>query len=79
MSFSSHEGNRQNKIYVLGKDLIQGVTTVGPTSLTGKTSKGTTTYAEKVYKHNFTKPNEKFVLSLHYSSDNIYLSMEVKN
>ena len=34
MSFSSHERNGQNEIYVLGKDFIQGVTTVGPTALT---------------------------------------------
>ena len=73
MNFSSHERNRQNEIYVLGKDFIQGVTTVDPTALTGKTSKGTTIYAEKVYKHNFTKPNEKFVLSLHCNGNNFYL------
>ena len=54
MSFSPHKRNRQNEIYVLGEDFIQGVTTVGPTALTGKTSKGTTIYAEKIYKHNFT-------------------------
>ena len=42
MSLSSHERNRQNQIYILGKDFIQGVTTIGPTALTGKTSKGTT-------------------------------------
>ena len=65
MSFSSHERNRQNEIYVLGKDFIQGVTTVGPTVLTSKTSKGTTIYAEKVCKHNIKKSIEKFVLSLH--------------
>ena len=73
ISFSSHKRNRQNEIYLLGKDFIQGATTGGPTALTGKTSKGTTIYAKKVYKHNFTKPNEKFVLSLHYNSDNSYL------
>ena len=73
MSFSSHERNRQNEIYVLGKDFIQGVTTADPTALTGKTSKGTTIYAEKVYKHNFTKPNKKFVLSLHCNGNNSYL------
>ena len=67
MSFSSHERNKQNGIYVLGKDFIQGVTTVGPTR------SGTTIYAEKVYKHNFTKPNKKFVLPLHYNGDNSYL------
>ena len=73
MSFSSHERNRQNEMYVLGKDFIQGVTTVGPTALSGKTSKGTTIYAEKLYKHNFTEPNKEFVLSLHYNGDNFYL------
>ena len=50
MSFSSHERNRQNEVYLLVKEFIQGVSTVGPTALTGKTSKGTTIYAEKVYK-----------------------------
>ena len=73
MSFSSHERNRQNDIYVFGKDFIQEVTTVGPPTLSGGTSKGTTTYAEKVYKHNFAKPYENFVLPLHYSGDNSYL------
>ena len=70
MSFSSHERNRQNEIYVFGKDFIQEVATVGPPALSGGTSKGTTIYAEKVYKHNFTKPYENFVLPLHYSGDN---------
>ena len=40
MSFSSHERNRANEIYMLGKDIIQ-VTTVGPIALSGRTSKGT--------------------------------------
>ena len=66
-SFSSHERNRQNEIYVLGKDFIQGVTIVGPTR------SGTAIYAEKVYKHNFAEPKKKFVLSLHYNGDNSYL------
>ena len=52
MSFSSHERNRQNEIYVLGKGFIEGVTNVGPTR------SGTTIYAEKVYKHNVTEPNK---------------------
>ena len=30
---------------------------------------GTTIYAEDIYKHNFTEPNKKFVLSLHYNGD----------
>ena len=73
MSFSFHERNRQNNIYVLGKDFVQGVTIIGPTALSGKTTKGTTIYAEKLYKTNFTQPNKKFVLSLHYNGNNSYL------
>ena len=30
-------------------------------------------YAEKIYKTNFTEPNKKFVLSLHYNLSNSYL------
>ena len=67
MSFSVHERNRQNEIYVLGKEFIQGVTTAGPTK------GGTTIYAEKLLKHNFTKPTKKFMLPLHYNGDNSYL------
>ena len=54
---------------MLGKDFFLGVTTVGPGAFTGKTSKGTIIYVEKVYKHNFTEPNKKFVLSLHYDGE----------
>ena len=65
---------------MLGKDFIQGVTTVGPTSLSGRTSKGTTTYAEKC--RNIILQNQiksscclytKMVIIV------IYLLMEVKN
>ena len=73
MSFSSHEKNKANNIYVLGKDFIQGVTTIGPTSVGSSKSKGTTIYVETLYKHNFTEPNKKFVLSLHYNGDDSYL------
>ena len=83
ISFSSHKRNRQNEIYVLGKDFIQRVTTVGPAALAGKASKGTTIYTEKVYKHNFTKLNQKIALSLHCNGDNsylfVYLLIKVKN
>ena len=74
MSFSSHERNRQNEIYVLGEDFIQGVTTVGPIidRRYPKDGKATKIYAEKLCKHNFTEPNKKFVLSLH-DGDNTYL------
>ena len=57
---SSHANNRECNIYVLCKDFIQGVN-------------GTTVYAEKMYKTNFTERNKKFVLSLHYNGDNSYL------
>ena len=60
MSFSSHSTNKANNIYVLGKDFMQEIN-------------GTTLYAEKIYKINFTEPNKKFVLSLHYNFSNSYL------
>ena len=65
MTFSTHKGsNNLNSIYVLGRGEIQGLSTTGTTS---------TIYAEKMYKTNFTEPNKKFVLSLHYNGDNSYL------
>ena len=67
MSFSSRSTNKANNIYVLGKDFFQGIN-------------GTTIYADKIYKHNFTTPNKKSFLSLHYNGDNSYLLlMEEKN
>ena len=33
----------------------------------------TTLYAEKIYSQNFTQPNKKFVLSLHYNDNDSYL------
>ena len=60
MNFSSHSTNKTQNIYVLGKDFVQGIN-------------GTTIYAEDIYKHNFTAPDKKFVLSLHYNGDNSYL------
>ena len=38
----------------------------------------TTLYAKKSYSQNFTEANKKFVLSLHYNSDNSYLFVNVK-
>ena len=38
----------------------------------------TTLYAEKLYTQNFTEANEKFVLSLHYNSNNSYLFVNSK-
>ena len=50
----------KKNILVLGKDFVQGIN-------------GTTIYAEKLYKINFTEKNEKFCLSLHYNGANSYL------
>ena len=55
---------KKNNIYVFGKDFIQGLTT---------TATGNRIYAESIYKTNFTEPNKKFVLSLHYNFSNCYL------
>ena len=52
--------NKKNNIFVLGKDLVQGIN-------------GTTVYAEKLYSINSTENNKKFCLSLHYNGANSYL------
>ena len=67
MSFSFHPTNKTQNIYVLGRGETHGIN-------------GTTLYAEKMYKTNIAQPNKKFVLSLHYNSDNSYfLLMQFKN
>ena len=60
MSFSKHANNKANSIYVMGKDYIQKIN-------------DTTIYAEKMFYRNFTDPDHKFILSLHYNGDNSYL------
>ena len=65
MSFSSHSTNKTQNIYVLGKYFVQGIN-------------GTTIYAEKIYKTNFTEHIKKFVLSLHHNGDNSYLFVNGK-
>ena len=60
MSLSIHATNRANHIYVMGDGLTQGI-------------HDTTLYVEKKYFRNFTEPNVKFVLSLHYNGDDSYL------
>ena len=60
MSFSVHVTNRANNIYVMGDGFSQGI-------------HDATLYVEKNYWSNFTDPGKKFVLSLHYSSDDSYL------
>ena len=57
MSFSKHANNKANNIYAMGKDYVQKIN-------------DTTIYAEKMYYRNFTDPGKKFVLSLHYNSNN---------
>ena len=59
-SSSSHVNNQKNNILVLGKDFVQGIN-------------GTTIYAGKWYKINFTEKNKKICLSLHYNEANSYL------
>ena len=60
MSFCTHATNKANNIYVMSKDFIQGIN-------------DTTLYAEKEFHNNFTELGVKFVLSLHYNGDNLYL------
>ena len=60
LSSSLHANNQKNSILVLGKDFVQGIN-------------GTTIYAEKLYKINFTEKNKKFCLSLHCNGANSYL------
>ena len=59
MSFSVHATNRANNIYVMGDGLTQGI-------------HDTTLYVEKNYWRNFTDPGKKFIISLHYNSDESY-------
>ena len=60
MSFSVHATNKTNHIYLMGDGLTQGIN-------------DTTIYVEKKYFRNFTEPNVKFVLSLHYNGDDSFL------
>ena len=61
----AHANNKANNIYVMGDLFVQGIN-------------DTTLYAEKIYSQNFTAANKKFVLSLHYNSDNSYLFVNGK-
>ena len=60
-----HANNKVNNIYVMGDLFVIGIN-------------DTTLYAEKVYNQNFTAVNKKFVLSLHYNSNNSYLFVNGK-
>ena len=48
----------------MGKDFIQGLTSIGI---------GNIIYVEKISKTNMTEPNKMCVLSLHYNGDDSYL------
>ena len=61
----THANNKNNNIYVMGDLFVQGIN-------------DTTLYAEKVYSQNFTQPNKKFVLSLHYNGNKSYLIVNGK-
>ena len=60
MSFSVQATKRANHIYVMGKEFVQSIN-------------DTTIYAEKSFYRDFTDPGKKFMLSLHYNSNNSYL------
>ena len=59
MSSSSHIGNKEKDILILGKSPTQGLEH--------------TLTAEILYSINFTKENTKFCLSLHCNGANSYL------
>ena len=58
-----HANDKANNNYVMGDLFVQGINDA-------------TLYAEKLYSQNFTA--KKFVLSLHYNSDNSYLFVNGK-
>ena len=51
-----HTNNKANNIFIMGDGFVQGINDM-------------TLYAEKIYSQNFTQPNKKFVLSLHYNDN----------
>ena len=61
----THANNKANNIFVMGDGFVQGIN-------------DTTLYAEKIYSQNFTQPNKKFVLSLHYNNNDSYLFINGK-
>ena len=61
----THANNKANNIFVMGDGFVQGI-------------HDTTLYVEKIYNQNFTQPNKKFVLSLHYNDNDSYLFINGK-
>ena len=60
MSFSKHANNKVNNIYVMGKNCFTKIN-------------DTTIYAEKMFYRNFTELGKKFILSLHYNDDKLFI------
>ena len=60
-----HTNNKANNIFIMGDGFVQGINDM-------------TLYAEKIYSQNFTQPNKKFVLSLHYNDNDSYLFVNGK-
>ena len=68
MSFSTHANNKANNIYVLGDFLTQQSNNI---YVLGDFL--TQQYMQKNFIVKTTEPGKKFMLSLHYNSDNSYL------
>ena len=60
ISSSVHIGNKNKDILVLGEGPTQGLD-------------DTTLTAEPIYPNNFTQPNKRFLLGLHYNGRNSFL------
>ena len=60
-----HANNKANNIFIMGDGFVQGINDM-------------TLYAEKIYSQNFTQPNKKCVLSLHYNDNDSYLFINGK-
>ena len=61
----THANNKAKNTFAMGDGFVQG-------------NNDMTLYAEKVYSQNFTQPNKKFVLSLHYNDNDSYLFINGK-
>ena len=55
-----HTNNKAYNTFIMGDGFVQGINDM-------------TLYEEKIYSQNFTQPNKKFVLSLHYNDNDSYL------
>ena len=60
-----HANNKANNILIMGDGFVQGINDM-------------TLYAEKIYSQNFTQPNKKLVLRLHYNDNDSYLFVNGK-